>query len=219
MPYLLPAEYEAFGLEAKTPDAWIALASSLIDAHCKRNSLQVTQYTERMRLAEGCQSARLSYRPLAVASGASSPLVSVRVRYCKPRRGEMLDPLASLASLASFDTFQASVAMAFGLPGSWNTLDAASVDINMSAAELTFPLNYLGIGFNEAEITYTAGLAIIPGAVKTACAQIARNAQATPALNVKSNRVDAVQMEYFSGVLIDAESQALLRPYVAERLG
>jgi len=46
-----------------------------------------------------------------------------------------------------------------------------------------------------------------------------KNAQATPAMNVKSSRMDTMQMQYFSGSLIDAQVQALLRPYVAERLG
>jgi hypothetical protein len=31
--------------------------------------------------------------------------------------------------------------------------------------------------------------------------------------------MDALQMEYFSGVLIDAQVELLLQPYVAERLG
>jgi hypothetical protein len=55
--------------------------------------------------------------------------------------------------------------------------------------------------------------------VKVACAQIVKNAQATPAMNVKSSRMEQMQMEYFSGVLVDAQVQAMLRPYVAERLG
>ncbi len=38
-------------------------------------------------------------------------------------------------------------------------------------------------------------------------------------MNVQSSRMDTLQMEYFSGSLIDAQVQALLRPYVAERLG
>jgi hypothetical protein len=98
-------------------------------------------------------------------------------------------------------------------------LDPASVDVNASAAELTFPANFLGLDYNEVEIAYTAGLATIPDAVKVACVQIVRNAQATPAMNVKSSRVDAMQMQYFSSSLIDEQVRGLLRPYVAERLG
>jgi len=36
---------------------------------------------------------------------------------------------------------------------------------------------------------------------------------------VKSSKIDTMQMQYFSGVLVDPQVQALLRPYVAERLG
>lgn len=207
MAYLLPAEYVQYGLTAETPDNWVTMASALMDAHCRRPSLQVKQYTERLRLNAGAQTARLSYRPLAAVAGATSPLVDVRVRYGRPRRGESPDP------------YREQIAWAFNVPGSWNVLDAASVDINAATAELTFPLNFLGLNYNEVEVTYTSGLVTISDAVKIACVQIVKNAQATPAMNVKSSRIDTMQMQYFSGSLIDAQVQALLRPYVAERLG
>jgi hypothetical protein len=207
MAYLLPAEYVAYGLEAETADNWVTMASSLIEAHCRRPSLLVTEYVERIRLTAGAQAVRLSYRPLAVAAGASSPLVGVRVRYGRPRRGEQPDP------------FREQIAWAFSIPGSWSALDVSNMDINTATGELTFPQNFLGISYNEVEVTYTSGLVSIPDAVRFACAQIVKNAQATPALNVKSSRVDTVQMQYFSGVLIDPQVEALLRPYVAERLG
>jgi hypothetical protein len=207
MAYLLPAEYLQYGLTAETPDDWVTMASALMEAHCRRPSLMVTQYVERLRLTAGAQAVRLSYRPLAAATGATSPLVSVRVRYGRPRRGELPDP------------YREQIAWAFSVPGSWNDLDVASVDVNPATAELTFPLNFLGLNYNEVEVTYTSGFATIPDAVKVACVQIVKNAQATPAMNVKSSRMDTMQMQYFSGSLIDAQVQALLRPYVAERLG
>ncbi len=207
MAYLLPAEYVQYGLAAETADDWVVMASALMEAHCRRPSLLVTQYVERLRLTAGAQTVRLSYRPLAAASGAASALVSVRVRYGRPRRGELADP------------FREQIAWAFSVPGSWNVLDVASVDVNAASGELTFPENFLGLNYNEAEITYTSGLATVPAAVKVACAQIVKNAQATPAMNVKSSRMESMQMEYFSGVLVDAQVQAMLRPYVAERLG
>jgi hypothetical protein len=205
--YLSPTEYVQYGLSADTADSWIAAASALIDAHCRRTSLAVTQYTENVRLTAGAQSVRLSNRPLAAAAGSESPLVQVRVRYGRPRRGELDDP------------FRAHIAWAFSLPGSWSILDSTAVDINLSAGEITLPENIFGMSANEAEIIYTAGCAEIPSSIKIACAQIVKNAQATPALNVKSSRIDTLQMDYFAGVLVDAEVKALLRPYVAERLG
>jgi hypothetical protein len=117
------------------------------------------------------------------------------------------------------DPFREQIAWAFSVPGSWNVLDVSSVDVNMATAELTFPENFLGLNYNEVEVTYTSGVDTIPAAVKVACAQIVKNAQATPAMNVKSSRMEQMQMEYFSGVLVDAQVQAMLRPYVAERLG
>jgi hypothetical protein len=207
MGYLLPAEYVQYGLTAETTDDWVTMASALMEAHCRRTSLMVTEYVERMRLTAGAQTARLSYRPLAAAVGADAALVGVRVRYARPRRGEMADPVRE------------QIAWAFSVPGSWSALDVASVDVNEATGELTFPRNFLGIDYNEVEVTYTSGLVTVPDAVKVACVQIVKNAQATPAMNVKSSRMDTMQMQYFSGSLIDAQVQALLRPYVAERLG
>ena len=77
----------------------------------------------------------------------------------------------------------------------------------------------MGVPYNEVEIAYSAGFATVPVVVKTACAQVVRNAQATPALNVKGSRVDTLQMDYFSGSLIDPTVQKLLAPYVAQRVG
>jgi hypothetical protein len=207
MGYLSPTEYLQYGLSIETTDDWITTASALIDAHCRRPSLLVTQYTERIRITAGSQAVRLSYRPLMAAPGSASPLVSVRVRYGRPRRGEMIEP------------FREQVATAFGIPGSWSSLDASSLDINVAAGEIGLPQNFLGLNYNEAEITYTSGYVTFPVAVKVACAQVVRNAQATPALNVRSSRMDSLQMEYFSGSLIDPEVAKLLRPYIAERLG
>lgn len=207
MGYLLPAEYVQYGLTAETTDDWVTMASALMEAYCRRPSLMVTQYVERMRFTSDAQTVRLSYRPLALAAGAASALVDVQVRYGRPRRGELPDP------------FREQVAWAFSVPGSWNTLDVNSVDINETTAELTFPINFLGLNYNEVQVTYTSGLTVIPDAVKIACVQIVKNAQATPAMNVKSSRMDTMQMQYFSGSLLDPQVQALLRPYLAERLG
>jgi hypothetical protein len=207
MGYLDPTEYVAYGLTADTTDDWIAMASALMEAHCRRTSLLVTQYVERMRLTAGSQSVRLSYLPLTPLAPAISPLVGVRVRYGRPRRGEMQDPMLS------------QVAWAFSVPGSWSSLDLTNVDVNLATGEITFPANLLGLNYNEVEITYTSGLAVVPSAVKVACAQIVKNAQATPAMNVKGSKMDTLQMQYFAGSLIDANVQMLLAPYVAQRIG
>ena len=207
MGYLLPAEYVQYGLTAETTDDWVTMASALMEGYCRRPSLLVTQYVERMRLTSGSQAVRLSYRPLAAAAGAASALVGVRVRYARPRRGELVD------------TFREQVVWAFGLPGSWSTLDPAMVDVNETIGELTFPVNFLGLDYNEVEVTYTSGLTTVPDAVKVACVQIVKNAQATPSVNVKQSKMDTMWMTYFGSSLLDPQVQMLLKPYVAERLG
>ena len=207
MGYLDPTEYVQYGLTAETTDDWITMASALMEAHCRRPSLLVTQYVERLRLTPGSQAVRLSYLPMNALAPATSPLAGVRVRYGRPRRGELEDPML------------AQVAWAFSLPGSWSSLDLSFIDLNTVTGDVTFAMNILGLNYNEVEITYTAGLVTVPPAVKVACAQIVKNAQATPALNVKSSRVDTLQTQYFSGSLIDVNVQSLLAPYVAQRMG
>lgn len=205
--YLQPTEYQTYGLACDVTDDWITAASSLIDAHCRRMSLNPTQYTERLRLVEGSQTARLSYLPLTPIAPATLPFVSIQARYAKPRRGQMVYPL------------QEEVLWAFSLPGAWTTVDPTTVDFVADTGELTFPLNILGLPYNEVQVTYTAGLATLPSAVKCACAQIVKNAQATPGLNVKTAKMDTMWLQYFSGSLVDESVQAMLKPWVASRLG
>ena len=69
--------------------------------------------------------------------------------------------------------------------GIWTAIDPAAIDFFANTGELTLPLNIVGLWFSEVDIVYTAGMAVISDPVKFACAQIVRNAQATPALNVK----------------------------------
>jgi hypothetical protein len=205
--YLQPTEYQTYGLASNVTDDWITVASSLIDSHCRRISLNPTQYTERLRIVEGSQTARLSYLPLAPIAPATLPFVSIQARYAKPRRGEMVYPL------------QEEILWAFSLPGAWTTVDPTTVDFFADTGELIFPLNILGLPYNEVQVIYTAGLATIPNVIKCACAQIVKNAQATPGLNVKSSKVDTLQLDYFSGSLIDPTVQSMLKPWVSVRMG
>lgn len=207
MAYLETTEYESYGLAPDTTDDWIAVASGMIDAYCRRASVLATQYVERMRIVEGSQTVRLSYLPLCAVAPAVSPLLTVRGRYTRPRRGELW-PVGLNA-----------VAYAFSLPGAWTQVDPASIDFMSDTGELTLPYNVLGLPYSEVEVTYTAGCATTPEAVKMACAQLVKNAQATPGLNVKASKMDTMWMQYFSNSLIDAEVERLLRPYVASRLG
>jgi hypothetical protein len=207
MAYLQPSQYTNYGLPATTTADWITAATALINSYCRRPDLNVIQYTERLRVTAGAQTVHLSYLPLAPLAPATSPLVSMQGRYARPRRGELVDtPFTELA-------------LAFSLPGQWVDLDITQVDFDPNTGELTLPWNLLGLPYNEVSVTYTAGLAAIGDDVLSACAQIVRNAQAQPALNAKSGKLDTMQMQYFSSSLIDETVQAWLRPYIANRLG
>lgn len=207
MAYLQPADYPNYGLPAGTTANWITAASALINSYCRRPDLAVMEYTERLRLTSESQSVRLSYLPLTVLGSATTPLVNVEGRYAKPRRGEAMNEVMTQA------------AWAFSLPGQWTAIDPSSVDFDADTGELTLPWNLMGLPYNEIAVTYTAGLTAIGDDVKSACAQIVRNAQSTPALNASKTKIDTMQMEYFSSSLLDETVRAWLRPYVANRLG
>jgi len=209
MNYLSDSEYELYGLEPATAGALVAFASTLIDSHCRRPGLAITQYTERLRVVAGRNNARLTNLPLAIAQGADSPLVSARGRYAPPRRGEC--PTA-------WDD-AAEISLVYSLPGTWVDLDVSSFDYFSGTGEISWLGNPLGLAFDEIEITYTAGFAVVPDAVKFACAQIVRNAQANPALNVRSGSLNAMHLEYFADSLLDATVQTMLAPHVAQKVG
>ncbi len=198
MAYLEPSEYAVYGLSADTADAWVAAASAMIEAHCRRGSLLVTSYTERLRVRRPWGTVQLSYGPAV-------QVTAVQARYTPlmERREDMLFEYA----------------LVFGLPGQWVALDPTTVTLDAVTGEVQLLPNLFGLRYSEVEVTYTAGLATIPDRIKVACAQIVKNAQATPGLNVKSSKLDTLQTQYFSDSLLDVQVQALLRPFVAERMG
>ena len=207
MAYLEPADYPNYGLPVGTTADWVTAASALINTYCRRPDLNIIQYAERLRVIRGARTVMLSYLPLAPLAPATSPLVILEGRHVKPRRGEIVnEPLMEIAGL-------------FSLPGQWAPIDPTLADVDSSTGELTLPCNIYGLPYDEVQVTYTAGLATIGDDVKCACAQIVRNAQATPALNASRAKMDTMWIEYFSSSLIDQTVQTWLRPYVANRLG
>lgn len=201
MQYLSAAEYVSLGLGEDTADELVVAASAMIDAFCRRASLAVMQYVERVRLRRGCE-AQLSFLPIAAASGSTGALVRVRAR-----TGRVAAEMPMAEALC-----------AFGLAGHWVDVDVSTVSLSADGV-FTLTPHLLGVPYVEVEVTYTSGYADVPVPVKIACAQIVKNAQAMPALNVKRQAMDGMQMEYFQGALLDAEVQRLLQPYMAERVG
>lgn len=206
MNYLDTTEYVTYGLDAATDPSWVTAASAIIDAHCRRVTLGVNQYEERLKMPPELNKVRVSYLPLVTVAPATTPIVTLQGRYAMPRRGEWPYPEVSL-----------EFALAFSLPGSWTTIDPSTIDIWASSGELTFPVNALGLFFNEVDVVYNAGWSTIPNSVKVACAQIVKNAQITPGLNVKSGTIDKMRLEYFSNTLLDDTARSLLAAYVAQK--
>ena len=200
MGYLVPGEYEAYGLAVETPEAWVTAASAMMEAHCRRATLLEASYTERLPVGRRTGGVRLTYGPV-------NAVTALRARFASDANG-----------LVMGESMLADAARAFCAAGTWTDVDVTTLDIDARVGEVRPPVNLLGAAYRECEVTYTAGFVDVPVGVKVACAQIVKNAQATPGLNVKASRVDTLQMTYFSDQLLDAQVKALLRPYVAERL-
>jgi len=199
MEYLLPEEYEQYGLSAATPQSTVLAACALVEAHCRRASLGKLETTERLRVGR-MNRVRLSYLPLT-ATG----ITAAKARYASAAR--------------CFSEEGREIATAFSLPGGWIDLDVAQLDVCAETGEVTLGLQPLGFTFDEIEFTYEAGLDPVNDAVKHACAMVARNALATPALNVRGSDVDQMHMQYFSDSLLDSNVRKLLAPYVVQKVG
>ena len=97
-------------LAAETAAAWVTAASAMMEAYCRRPTLNTASYTERMRVPLGAQTVRLSYGPLASVD-------TVKARYVRPNRHEELYGELALQSL---------FAAAFAVPGQWVTVDTST---------------------------------------------------------------------------------------------
>ncbi len=206
MDYLATTDYLTYGLDPTTDPSWVTAASAIIDAHCRRVTLGVNQYEERLKLPPELNTVRVSYLPMVTVAPLTTPIVSLQGRYGIPRRGEWPFPELSL-----------EFALVFALPGMWTAIDPTTIDIWADAGELNFPVNALGLFFNEVDVVYNAGWPTIPTPVQVACAQIIKNAQATPALNVKSGKLDRMRLDYFSDQLVDDTVASMLEPYVSRK--
>src|SRR3981081_2935147 len=118
MNYLDTTEYITYGLDATNDPSWITAASAIIDAHCRRATLGVNQYEERLKMPPELNTVRLSYLPLVTVSPATTAIVTLQARYVIARCGEW--PFADVSL---------EFALVFALPGSWTTIDPTTIDI------------------------------------------------------------------------------------------
>ena len=206
MYYLATTDYLTYGLDPTTDESWVTAASAIIDAHCRRPTLGVNQYEERLKMPPELNTVRMSFLPMVTVAPATTPIVSLQGRYGVPRRGEWPFPELSL-----------EFALVFALPGMWTTIDPTTIDIWADSGELTFPVNALGLFFNEIDVVYNAGYSTIPEPVQVACAQIIKNAQNTPGLNVQSSQIDRMRLQYFGPSLVDDMVRSLLAPFVSQK--
>jgi hypothetical protein len=70
MNYLATTDYLTYGLDASTDQSWITSASAIIDAHCRRVTLGVNQYEERLKMPPELNTVRVSYLPMVTVDPA-----------------------------------------------------------------------------------------------------------------------------------------------------
>jgi len=207
MNYLSPSEYETYGLEATTP-----LRCSRIDRHrCATAGGDAGRGAIRRTAPNRCRAEHRTcdLRALAVIAPATTPIVLSSWSLCHTRRGEW-----------PFDDISSDIALMFGLPGTWNAVDPAGIDVYADTGELTLPVNAVGLGYSEIDLAYTAGLAVIPDRVKGWRApRLSAMRNPRPALNVRSGRIDRMHLDYFADTLVDQTVRSLLAPYVAQKVG
>jgi hypothetical protein len=204
MAYLAAEEYLLYGLEESIPESLVNAASDLVDAHCRRKGFGVAQYMERLRVGRS-RTVRLSYLPLTPAEGVASAIVQVRGRYLPSRDMDGGGLVAEISQV-------------FLTPATWVDVSPDWLDVDTETGEVIICGGVLSPALGDLEVTYTAGYATVPEAVKQACAKLVMNALATPALNVSKQKIDRMYLQYFSDSLIDADVKRLLAPFVAQRL-
>src|ERR1700685_4647232 len=146
MNYLATTDYLTYGLDPATDPSWVTAASAIIDAHCRRLTLGVNQYEERLKMPPDLNVVRVNYLPMVTVAPATTAIVTLQGRYGMPRRGEWPFPEMSL-----------EFALAFSLPGMWTAIDPTTIDIWADGGELTFPINALGLFFHEEVVVFTWG--------------------------------------------------------------
>lgn len=181
-------------VEAGKEQAYIDRASAVIDQHCHR-SIGVNTYTERMSLTSG--GSHLTYLPVV-------SLTSVKARH-----DMRLDPQVSY----------------LGTQSDWQDIDIATVDLLKDTGIFYILQTTLSISnflssvmgnYTEAEVTYTAGYATVPEAVKQACGQLITNMSMRPnPMAVAEQLPNGLRTSYGSASLITPEIAELLGGYVA----
>ncbi len=73
MNYLAASDYATYGLDPTTDASWVTAASAMIDAHCRRTSIGLTQYEERLKLPPELNTVRVSYLPLVTVDSTAHP--------------------------------------------------------------------------------------------------------------------------------------------------
>ncbi len=88
MAYLEPADYANYGLPDSTTADWITAATALINSHCRRPDLNIIQYTERLRVASGSRTVRLTrFPPAPLAHQPHRSVLAIEGRLVQTRRG------------------------------------------------------------------------------------------------------------------------------------
>jgi hypothetical protein len=152
-------------------------------------------------------------RPLTAVSRAPVlRLLAGQGRYGYGRRGRV--------NAFAMDDFNLLATMThFGGPPQWEGFDVAHAGFEPHTGKVWIPSGVLLAYFSEVRLQYVAGYtyATLPAAVKQACANIINAAANFPMLNGNIQQLTSgdTQVKRFADTVLDADTKAMLGPYVA----
>ena len=103
------------------------------------------------------------------------------------------------------------------MPGTWIVLDVSTFDFRVDTGEVTWLRSSRDVFRRDGAGVY-GSFDQIPDPVKFACAQLVKNAQAMPAVNVREGTLNAMHFAYFADTLMDFTVREMLAPYVAQKV-
>ncbi len=199
MAYLVTADLPTYAPQITLADpqatAYIKIASELIDRYCFR-TLGVTTYTERIPVNQFNQG-HLTYKPIVA-------LTTVQVRYGRKHYTYYTNPVIDLYLLNNY----------FG-PPRFQDVVVADCDFDPLQGYIWLPLGLWSVPYEEANLTYTAGYATVPEAVKCACGLLVAALVQRKGIGVVMEQIDDLRSQFKSDSLITPEIEQFLTPYIA----
>lgn len=166
-PYVTPAELGArFGIGDVEPHE-VGFAQQILDDWMHRSLWPTVIEKERQTIPEDRNQLQLDVTPVIRLFGlqATEPITAASMvgRYGQSRRNRR--------NASPFGSFFQSTLAALGGPATFFPIDPAAADCHLETGQLWLPAGPYLTSYSQVEVTYEAGLRVIPEAAKWAVAE------------------------------------------------